>query len=196
MPAVSMGYDLRVGKSTHLAANRLQGVVKAGVADRTFPRLCDQSGQGGAIFPRIARGDQGFHVFVAKRRNVLRPEVEIGKPQRFALIHRDGAENLSEIFAEADARHDLLGLAEAAPLGHASSVGRHFLDRLDISREPCQPMDGMLLGLQLVDAKPAVFAHPVAHGVHCAIHEALDGEMSQAGEIVELHRVAFLCGWR
>ena len=57
------------------------------------------------------------------------------------------------------------GLAEAALLAHAPRVGGHFLDRLDIGREPGEAVGGMLLGFDLGGAELAVFAHPFAHGV-------------------------------
>ena len=158
------GHDLGVGEAAHLAADRLEGLVKAGVADRAFPRFPDQSGEGGAVFPRIAGGDQGLDGLVAKRRDLSRPEAEVGEAHDFALIHRDGAEDLGEIFAKPNARQQLFGLAEAAVLLHAVGVGRHFLDRFDIGREPRQPVDGVLFGLYLVGAELAVFAHPFAHG--------------------------------
>ena len=73
MPALGVGYDLGVGESAHLAADRLEGLVKAGVADRAFPRLRDQGGEGGAVFAGVALGDQGLDGLVAKRRDVLEP---------------------------------------------------------------------------------------------------------------------------
>ena len=71
MPALGVGCDLGVGESAHLAADRLEGVIKARIADCAFPRLRDQRGQGGAVFPRGAVGDQGVDDFVAKRRDVF-----------------------------------------------------------------------------------------------------------------------------
>ena len=79
MPPLRVGRDLGVGEAAHLAADRLEGVVETGIADRAFPRLADQGGEGGAIFAGIARGDQGLDDFVAKGRNVLRREAEVGR---------------------------------------------------------------------------------------------------------------------
>ena len=92
-------------------------------------------------------------------------EAEVGEADDFALVHRDGAEDLGEIFPQPNARQELFGLAEAAVLLHALRVSRHFLDRFDIGRKPRQPVDGVLFGLDLVGAQLAVFAHPLAHGV-------------------------------
>ena len=57
-------------------------------------------------------------------------------------------------------------------------------------------MDGVLFGLHLVGAQPAVLAHPIADGVERAIQESLGGEMSLAGEVVERHGARVSFGWR
>ena len=89
-------------------------------------------------------------------------EAEVGEADDFALVHRDAAEDLGEIFAEADPGEQLLGRAEAALLVHAPGVGGHFLDRLDVGREPGEAVDGVLLGLDLGGAELAVRADPLA----------------------------------
>ena len=175
-------------------ADRLEGLVEAGVADHAFPGFPDQSGEGGAVFPCVARGDQRFDGLVAKLRDLLGSEAEVGGAHDFALIHRDGAEDLIEILSEPDARQQLLSLAESAVLLHTVSVGRHFLDCFDIGRKPGQPVDGMLFSFDLAGAQLAVFAHPIAHGVDRATHEALGGEMGLAGKVVERQQ-AWLLQW-
>ena len=92
----------------------------------------------------------------------IRAEAEIGQAHDFALVHRNAAEHLREIFAQAYARQQLLGLAEAALLMHALGVGRHLLDRLDIGRKPREAVGRVLLGLDLGGAELAVRAHPFA----------------------------------
>ena len=83
-------------------------------------------GEGGAVFAGSASGDQTLDDLVAKRRDVLRPEAEVGQAQHFALIHRDAAEHLGEIFAKPDTRKELLGLAESSLLAHALRIWRYF----------------------------------------------------------------------
>ena len=192
MPTLRVGDDLGVGEAAHLAADRLEGLVKARIADRAFARLPDQGGEGGAVFRSVAPGDQGLDDFVAKRLDLVRAEAEVGQAHDFALVHRNAAEHLREIFAQPDPRQQLLGLAEAALLAHAPSIGGHFLDRFDIGRKPCEAMGRVLLGLDLRGAELAVVAHPVAHGGQRAIHEALGGEVGLAGEVVERHGASFL----
>ena len=194
MPALGVRNDLGVGESAHLAADRLEGLVEAGVADHAFPRFPDQSGEGGAVFPRVAGGDQRLDGLVAKRRDLVGSEAEVGGAHDFALIHRDGAKDLIEIFSKPDARQQLFSLAESAVLLHTVGVGRHFLDGFDIGRKPGQPVDGMLFSFDLVGAQLAVFAHPVAHGVERAIQEALGGEVGLAGKVVERQQ-AWLLHW-
>ena len=136
MPPLRVGRDLRVGEAAHLAADRLEGVVETGIADRALPRLADQGCEGGAVFAGVALGDQGLDDFIAKGRHVLRREAEVGRTHDLTLVHGYGAESLSEIFAEPDPGQEPLRLAEAALLVHAPGVGRQFLDRFDIGREP------------------------------------------------------------
>jgi hypothetical protein len=55
-------------------------------------------------------------------------------------------------------------------------------------------VDGMLFSFDLASAQLAVFAHPVAHGVERAIHEAVGGEVGLAGKVVERQQ-AWLLQW-
>ena len=89
-------------------------------------------------------------------------ESEVGKAKNLGLIHRNAAEDLGEIFTKPDLGQEALGLAEAVSFLHAPGINRHFLDGLDMSREPCQPMDRVLLDFDLVGAWLSAFAHPVA----------------------------------
>ena len=164
VPALGVRNDLGVGEAAHLAADRLEGFVKARIADQAFPRLRDQSGEGGAVFPRVAGGDQGLDGLVAKGRDLSRLEAEVGETDDFALIHWDGAKDLGEIFSQPNARQELFSLAESAVLLRTIGIGRHFLDCFDIGRKPRQPVDGVLFGLYPIGAELAVFAHPFAHG--------------------------------
>ena len=88
------------------------------------------------------------------------PRPKSAEADDFALVHRDAAEDLGEIFAEADAGQQLLGRAEAALLVHPAGVGGQFLDRFDIGREPGEAMGGVLLGLDLGGAELAVRRSP------------------------------------
>ncbi len=75
-------------------------------------------------------------------------EPEIGQPHDLALAHRNAAEDLREIFAEPDADEQLLDLAEAAGRMHALGIGGELADRLDIGREPGEPVGGALLAVE------------------------------------------------
>ena len=100
------------------------------------------------------------------------------------MVHRDGAEDLGEIFAEPDASQELFSLPEATAFLHPPRVRRHFLDRFDIGREPGQPVNGVLFGLDLVGAELPILAHPLAHRGQRAIQDALNGEMGMASEVL------------
>ena len=194
MPPLGVRDHLGIGEAAHLAADRLEGLVEAGVADRAFPRFRNQCGEGGAVFPCVAGGDQRLDGLVAKRRDLVGSEAEVGGANDFALIHRDGAKDLVEIFSKPDARQELFSLAESAVFLHTVGVGRHFLDCFDIGRKPGQPVDGMLFSFDLVSAQLAVFAHPVAHRAERAIHEALGGEVGSGGKVFERQQ-AWLLQW-
>ncbi len=103
MPALRVRRDLGVGEPAHLAANGLEGLVEAWVADRALARFADERGERGAVFARVARGDQRLDDFGPKGRDFLGAEAEVGEAHDLALVHRDAAENLREIFAEAHA---------------------------------------------------------------------------------------------
>ena len=75
-------------------------------------------------------------------------QAEIGEADDLALAHRNAAENLREIFADADLRQQGFGFAEAALSRMRARIGGHFLDRLDIGREPGEAVGGVLLALR------------------------------------------------
>ena len=192
MPALRVRRNLDVGEAAHLAADRLESLVEAGVADRALARFANQRGEGGAVLARVAGGDQGLDDSSPERRDLVGRKAEVGEAHDLALVHRDAAENLGEIFAQAHARHELFGLPEAAFLAHPPRVGRHFLDRFDIGRKPREAVGGVLIGLDPGGAELAVFAHPFAHGGQRAIHEPLGGELGLMGEVVERHGASLL----
>ena len=70
---------------------------------------------------------------------------------------------------------------------HASGVGGHLFDRFDVGRKPGEPVDGVLLRLDLGGAELPVGADPLAHRGDGAFQQALGRELSLAGEIVEGH---------
>src|SRR5580704_2586104 len=118
MPALGVRNNLGVGESAHLAADRLEGLIEAGVAKHALLRFTDQSGEGGAVFPIVARRDQRLDGLAAKLRDLAGSEAEVGGAHEFALIHRDGAKDLVEIFSKPDARQQLFSLAESAVFLH------------------------------------------------------------------------------
>ena len=141
-------------------ANGREGLVEAGVADRALVRLGDQRGEARARLGRVSRLDQRLDRFVAPSRDVFPRQAEIAQADDFALVHRDAAENLGEIFAQADAGQQRLGLAEAAFGAHSARVGGHFLDRLDIGGEPGEPVRGVLFALDFLRAEAPADRRP------------------------------------
>ena len=117
-------------------------------------------------------------------------QAEIGEADDLALIHRDTAENLSEIFAEADAGQQLLGLGETTLRRHPPRIASELLDRLDIGGEPGEPVGGVLLALDLGRAQSATLAQPLAQRRARAREQRLDGVLGLEGEVFEAHRTA------
>ena len=112
-------------------------------------------------------------------------QAEIGEADDLALVHRDAAENLREIFAEADAGQQLLGLAKAALGRHPPGIAAQLLDRLDIGGEPGEPVGGVLLALDLGRAQSAALAQPLAQRGARAREQRLDGVLGLDGEVFE-----------
>ena len=163
MPVLRVGDDFGVGEAAHLAANRLEGLVEAGIADRALVRLGDQRGEARARIGRVARRSISASTrLVAESRDLVRLQAEIAEADDFALVHRDAAENLGEIFAKADPRQQRLGLAEASLGLHPARVAGHFLDRFDIGREPGEPVRGVLFALDFFRAQASAVADPFA----------------------------------
>ena len=73
---------------------------------------------------------------------------KIGQANDLALAHRNAAEHLCEIFAEADADQEVFGFAELASLAHTLGVGGKLPDGLDIGREPGEPVGCPLLAIE------------------------------------------------
>ncbi len=110
-----MRHDLGVGETPHFRPHRLEGFVQPGIADGALGRLGDPRGEARARLDRGARLDQLRDGAPAQRGDHGFRQAEIGEADDLALVHRDAAENLREIFAQPDARQQLLGLAESGP---------------------------------------------------------------------------------
>ena len=195
MPVLRVGDDLRVGEATHLAADRLERLVEAGVADRAVGGVADELGERGAVCRRIAAADQRLdRRRLAERPHLAVRKAEVGQPDDLALIHRQAAEDLGEVLAEADAGQKLLGPAEAALLVHPPRISRELADGFDISRKPGEAVDGVLLSLDPLGAELAVGKHPLADRRHRAFEEAGGSGLGLPGEVVERHGERLLRG--
>ena len=74
------------------------------------------------------------------------------------------------------------------PFGlHAAGVARHLADRLDISREPGEPVRGVLLALEFARVEAAAFAHARPQPLSGAGEQVLDGAQGFKGEVVGRH---------
>ena len=116
----------------------------------------DEGDEPGAVLGRVAGLDQRLDRLGAVAGEVAAREAERVRAHHLALAHRDAAEDLVEVFADADAHEEVLGLAEAALAREAAGIGRHLADRLGIGRKPGEPMRRVLLGLEPLGRDAAV----------------------------------------
>ena len=93
------------------------------------------------------------------RRGAERPSAR--QAHDLALAHRDAAEDLVEIFADADARRAAPRSRRSGPrLEQAARIGRELAHRLGIGGEPGEPVRGVLLGLEPLGRNAAVRRRP------------------------------------
>ena len=165
MPFVRVRNDFRLREFEHLLADRFHRLVEAGIAEgRRQMRVVDERREAGAVFDRVALRDQPLDRGAAALRDGVGGKSEIRRAHELALVHRNAAKDLREIFAEANARQQVFGLAESARLAHAPRIGGHLADRLHISREPGEAMHRMLLGLHLRGRQRALLRDAQPHG--------------------------------
>ena len=196
MPVLRMRHDLGIGEAAHLRADRLEGLVQAGIADRARMGVRDQRREPGAGLDRVAGRDQLLDRAGPQGGDLRFLQPEIAWADDLALVHRDPAEDLREIFAKADARHQRLGLAEPSLGLHPAGIAAKLLDRLDIGREPGEAVGGVLLALDRGGAQPAVLAQPQAQRGGGARKQGLDGVLGLEGEFIQAQggspKIAFI----
>ncbi len=158
-------------------------------------RVFDPARKGRAVVWSVAGTDQRLdHRLVPERLDAALFEAEVGKTDDLALVHRNAAEYLGEIFAKPDSREQLLGFAKATLLAHAPGISRHFLDRFHVCGEPGEAMGGVLFRLDLGDVELAVDAHSFADGGYSAFQQPFGGMLGLSGEVVERHREVSMFG--
>ena len=123
-------------------------------------------------------------------------QAEIGKAHDLALVHRQAAKNLGEVFAEADLCDELLGLAKTPFFAHAQGVSGHLLDRLDVGREPRKAVGGVLLRFDFRRRKPAVDAELFPQVRRRAGENNFGGALGLGCEFVEVQSGSpvYCCG--
>ena len=143
----------------HLAADRLHVLVEAGIAGGCGGGMfVDQHHQPRAVRRGVAGGDQAFHRLRPAPGDRRRSESEFREADDLALAHGDAAEDLRQIFAQADGGQQPLRLAKTPLAGEPPGIGHHLADRLDIGRQPGKAMRRVLLALDQRGGKLAVFA--------------------------------------
>ena len=140
-----MRHHLALGELAHLIADCFQRLVETAVANRRAMMLAHQVGEARAVFRRVAGRDQVLDFRRDAVRHLFELQSKIARAHHLALAHRDAAEHLREVFAEADPDDQLFKLAEPPGLAHPLRIGGELAQRLGIGRKPRQPVRGALL---------------------------------------------------
>src|SRR3712207_9517405 len=110
-----MRRHLRASEAAHLGADRFQRLVETGIPEGGGALAAsDQRDEPGAVFHRVALGDQRLDRLGPKARDLARRHAERVQADDFALAPGKTREDLVEVFPELDAPEKLLGLAEAS----------------------------------------------------------------------------------
>ncbi len=182
---MGMRGHLRIDEAAHLRAHGFERVVETGVAEGAEAGpVGDVAGELGAVRGRVAVRDRGADGGRARGFDGALLKEQVGEAQRLALVHRDAAEHLRQVFARADADQELLDAAVATVGGETARMRLHLAQRFDLRREPGETVDRALLGFEEARVEAARHAHPGPHRGGRARHQALD-RLNGGGEIVE-----------
>src|SRR5690606_2631086 len=88
---------------------------------------------------------------------------EVGRAGELELAHRNAADDLREVFADADQGDVPLDLAEPAAGGEPLVPVDELGDRLDVGGGPGKAVDGALVGVDARAAHLAALAHDGEH---------------------------------
>ena len=170
MPAVGVRRDLFGGEGGELVADRLVGLVQAaGLKGRMAPRLLQQLND-----PRLHRlgrtGRQGRDHW----RQPVGRDPQVGGAEDLALVHRQAAGELAQIFVRQQLGGQGVGLAKRF-LRRCGGVERPgpvggLAQGLGIGRCPGQAVGDMLLRVECGAIQPAL---PFAIGPHALGHRVL-----------------------
>ncbi len=162
MPFVGVRLNLRLDEAAHLAAHGFERLVHAAFAEMAGAfGLADQFDEPRARRRRI-RPDERHHARTREGVGVPGCHIEVAKPHHLRLAHRDAAQNLRRIFANAGLREQRFHLAEAASLGQALRIGRHLLDGLGVGGKPSEAVAGVLFALDRLRVERAIPRDPGA----------------------------------
>ena len=138
--------------------------------------LPDQFDQAGAARCGIAAGDEMFDGGRHARRDRGRRQPEIGQTHDLTLAHRNAADHLGEIFADADAHQQFLDLAETAGRRQAQRIGLKLTNGLDISRQPGKAVRGALFAIEDARNRATFDGHPGGDRAAGVLEQCLDGQ--------------------
>ena len=177
VPVVRVWFDFFDTKAAELLADHLKFIVKARDAD----------GDIGGLFlhQRDKTGARGLGICVHHKGVDLGGhcggDAHVVQADHFALVHLDAAVNLGEIFAKGNLMQELLCFAKLSVSGQALGPCLHLVQRLGISRQPCEAVRGGLVGLDQRRGNAAVFGHQSADIGLCLIEQNINGRQARSG---------------
>ncbi len=139
---MGMRRHLVLHEAAHGLGDIRQRVIQSAVAE--LP-IGDPFGQPGAGFVGVSA--LGQHAVMQGRR-IAAAEAEVLKPGKLALVHRDAAGDLVQVFARPDLGGELFGFTEAPGSGQTLGVVCQFAQHGGIGGEPGEPMRRMLLAIE------------------------------------------------
>ncbi len=148
MPFLRAPDHLGIGELAHLLTDRFEGIVESAGADRRGMMRTHQCDQAGTPLGTVAGHHDTFDRWGHARCDLRWCHAEIGQTDDFALAHRNAAEYLREVFAEANADQEVFGFAELANPAHALGVCGKLTDGFDIGCEPSEPVGCPLLAIE------------------------------------------------
>ncbi len=170
-----MRRHLRLAEAAHLAADRLQRLVEAGIADAGEPWFWLNSSTSRARFSGVLPSAISVRAAsVLGCGNGFLREAERRQPDDLALAHRDAAEDLRGVFAGADPDRVILDGAVAVLGLQPLAIGLQLAQRHDIGGEPGEAVGGMLLGLEPRRRNLAVDQHHLADAGSGLLQQGLE----------------------
>ena len=192
-----MRLDAFGGIFGELLAHHAHRLVEPGLLDRVARQGIRQEGCGlGHGGRRLAFGDQLPDCRVCEQRVGRLKAAKFVRADGLALVHRNAADDLGAVFAEQDLGEQGFDVGKLAFGFEAGGPFGHLAQRFDIGDEPGQAVGEVLMALERLAVRAAVFADQLAAGAGCGRSsigvERAEGVAHRGREAVHDRRLLFL----